>query len=77
MDGLNKAYSQLVELWRGTSAKVRFTAIVLFVVAALGMTLLGRYELTGQTTYLLGGQTFSADEITAVQGARQGPAQRF
>jgi flagellar biosynthesis/type III secretory pathway M-ring protein FliF/YscJ len=69
MDGLSKVYSQLLDQWRAMKPKARFAAIVVIAVAVLGAAVLGRYELAEEMTYLLGGQAFSSDEITTIQGA--------
>ena len=50
---------------------------MLAIVVVVSLGFLGRYELAGETTYLLGGQVFSGDEITAMQGAGEGTAERL
>ncbi|HEY1600101.1 MAG TPA: hypothetical protein VGG64_10890 [Pirellulales bacterium] len=69
MDLVNRLYSQLTDLVRTMTPRARLTAALLMAVVLASLGFLGRYELAGETTYLLGGQVFSGDEITAMQGA--------
>ena len=69
MDVLTKAYGQLVDLLRAMTPRTRLTAAVLLIVIVASLGYLWRREVVGESTYLLGGQVFSLDEITSMQGA--------
>jgi flagellar M-ring protein FliF len=69
MDFINKLAVQALAFVRAMTPRARATTAVLAAVVLASLVYLVRYELAGQSTYLLGNQSFSTAEITAMQGA--------
>lgn len=69
MDFLNKAYTQLGDLFRSMTPGARITAGLLLAVVVVSLGYLFNTRVTGGDTYLLGGRSFSAGELVAIQGA--------
>jgi len=69
MDFVKRLHGQLIELVRAMTPRARVTVGGLILAVLLGLAYLTQQKLAGETTYLLGGQPFSSDELTTVQGA--------
>src|SRR5690348_9182143 len=69
MDFLNKAYSQITDLFRSMTPAARLTAGLLAAVIVLGLAFLFRFQSQSMDGYLLEGRPFMAGELTAVQRA--------
>ena len=69
MDFLNKAYAQLVELFRSMSPAARITTALLLGVVVVSLVYLFRYQVVGQDEYLLGGQTFTNSDLAEMETA--------
>jgi flagellar M-ring protein FliF len=69
MDFLNKAYTQLVDLFRSMTPAARLTSALLLAVIVVGVAFLFRFQTEMADDYLLGGRPFMAGELTNVQSA--------
>lgn len=69
MDFLNKAWSQVNELFRSMTPGARITAALLLAVVVVSLGYLFKYQASGPDEYLLGGQHFSPPEIDAMLAA--------
>jgi flagellar M-ring protein FliF len=69
MDFLNKAYAQIVDLFRSMTPAGRLTAGLLTAVIVVGLAFLFRFQSKSMDGYLLEGRPFMAGELTAVQRA--------
>jgi flagellar M-ring protein FliF len=67
MEFLNKAYSQLAELFRSMTPGARITAALLLVVVVISLAYLFHYRATGGEEYLLGGREFSHSELASME----------
>lgn len=69
MNFLNQALNQLGDLFRSMTVGARITAALLLAVVVISLAYLFNSRLTGGDEFLLGGQTFSADEINEMEAA--------
>ncbi len=69
MDVLNKAYSQLADLFRSMTPGARITAALLLVVVVVSLAYLFHYRTIGGEEYLLGGREFSHSEMASMETA--------
>ncbi len=69
MDFLNKAYAQLVELFRSMTPGARTTSALLLVVAVVSVAFLFNHQVSGPDTYLMGGEMFSPSQLRDMQAA--------
>lgn len=69
MDFLNKAWSQLNELFRSMTPGARITAALLLAVVVVSLGYLFKYQASGPNVDLLGGQSFSPQETDAMLAA--------
>lgn len=69
MDFLNKAFAQLKDLFSSMSPGARITAGLLMAVVVVSLVYLFRGGVSGPDEYLLGGQTFTASDVNAMEGA--------
>jgi flagellar M-ring protein FliF len=69
MDVFNKLLAQLNDLFKTMSPGARLTAGLLLVAVVVSIGYLFNAQTTGADAYLLNGQSFSADEMSAMEGA--------
>src|SRR5436190_16367002 len=69
MDFLNKAYSQIVDLFRSMTPAARLMAGLLAAVIVVALTFLFRFQTHSADGYLLEGRPFLGGDLTAVQRA--------
>jgi flagellar M-ring protein FliF len=69
MDFLNKALAQLNDLFRSMTPGARITAGLLLAVVVISLAYLFNHQISGSDSYLLGGQSFSAAELPAMEAA--------
>ncbi|MDX1947347.1 MAG: hypothetical protein SFU86_18240 [Pirellulaceae bacterium] len=69
MDFVNKAYAQLVELFRSLTPGTRVAVGLLLVVIVVSLGYLFQYQAAGGDEFLLDGRPFSGSELTAIEAA--------
>lgn len=69
MDFLNKAYGQVAELFSSMTPAARITTGLLLVLIVVSVGYLFSHQVSGGDAYLLEGQHFSTEELTAMQAA--------
>ncbi|MCA9100759.1 MAG: hypothetical protein KDA63_06410, partial [Planctomycetales bacterium] len=69
MDFINRSFEQLSELFRSMTPGGRITAGLLLAVVVVSIAFLMNTKVDGPDEYLLGGQSFSTEEISAMQVA--------
>lgn len=69
MDFLNKAYGQVAELFGAMTPAARITTGLLLVLIVVSVGYLFNHQVSGGNAYLLEGQHFSTEELTAMQAA--------
>src|SRR4051794_28505143 len=69
MDFLNRAVSQLGELFRSMTVSARVTAALLLAVVVVSVGFLFKTQSSAPDSYLLGGYPFAPRELPAIQGA--------
>ena len=69
MDFVNQAYAQLAELLRSMSVGTRVATASLLVLVVVSVVYLFQYQVTGGDELLLGGRSFDAGELTAMEAA--------
>ncbi|MCE9607540.1 MAG: hypothetical protein K8U03_21850 [Planctomycetia bacterium] len=69
MDFLNKLFAQLNDLFKSMSPGARMTAGLLLVAVVVSLGYLFNAQGAGADTFLLNGQSFSADELSAMEAA--------
>lgn len=69
MDFLNKAYAQLTDLFRSMTPGARITAGLLLAVVVVSLGYLFNSHVSGPDADLLGGMSFSASDLPAVEAA--------
>lgn len=69
MDFLNKAFTQLAELFRSMTPGARIVAGLLLAVVVVSVGYLFNHQVSGGDAYLLDGQHFSTAELQAMQAA--------
>ncbi|MBI3838469.1 MAG: hypothetical protein HY288_11120 [Planctomycetia bacterium] len=69
MDFLNKAYSQLADLFKSMTAGARVSAALLLVVTVVSIGYLFNQQVGGPDAYLMGGEMFSAGDLRDMEAA--------
>ena len=69
MDFLNKAWAQLTDLFRSMTPGARITAGLLLVVVVTSLGYLFKYQSSGPSVYLMGGEHFAPSDIDAMLAA--------
>ena len=69
MDFLNKLIAQFNDLFKSMSPGARITTGLLAAVLVVGFGYLFNAQSSGGDAYLLNGQSFTADEMAAMEGA--------
>ena len=69
MDFVNKAYAQLVELFRSLSPGARIATAALLVLVVVSLIYLFQYQVTGGDELLLDGRQFSTSELKEIEAA--------
>jgi flagellar M-ring protein FliF len=69
MDFVNRAWTQLTELFRSMSPGARLTAALLLAVVVASLGYLFKYQSSGAGVYLMGGQQFSGADMDAALAA--------
>ena len=69
MDFLNKLLAQLNDLFKSMSPGARITAALLLAAVVVSIGYLFNSQSAGADAYLLNGQSFTADEISAMEAA--------
>jgi len=69
MDALNRLLAQLSDLFKSMSPGARLTAGLLLAVVVVSIGYLFNTQSGGADAYLLSGQSFTADEMGAMEGA--------
>jgi len=69
MDIFNRSLAQLGELFRTITIGARITAGLLFVLVAVSLVYLFRYQTSSPDLYLMNGERFSANELAAMEAA--------
>ena len=69
MDFLNKAFAQIVDLFRSMTPGARITSALLVAVVVISLGFLIKQQSGGPNDYLLGGEMFSAADVTSIAGA--------
>lgn len=69
MDFLNKLFAQLNDLFKSMSPGARMTAGLLLVAVVVSLGYLFNSQAGGADTFLLNGQSFTSEEMTAMEAA--------
>lgn len=69
MDFLNKAFAQLSDLFRSMTPGARILAGLLLAVIVVSLGYLFNHQVTGGDVHLMGGRSFSANELPAMEAA--------
>lgn len=69
MDVFNRLLTQINDLFKSMSPGARITTGLLLVAVVVGIGYLFNAQNTGAEAYLLNGQSFTADEMSAMEGA--------
>jgi len=69
MDVLNKALAQINDLFKSMTPGARLTAGLLMVVVVVSLAYLFNHQMAGGDADLLGGQPFTAGEMSAMEAA--------
>jgi len=69
MDFLNKAMAQLSDLFKSMTPGARLTAGLLLAVVVVSLGYLFNHQMVGGDTFLLGGQSFTPGELSAMEAA--------
>lgn len=69
MDFLNKAYVQVLELFRSMSPAARITTALLLAVLVAAVYYLFQYQVSGDGEYLLSGREFTQTELGEMEAA--------
>ncbi len=69
MEVLTRAFAQLTDLVRAMTPRARLLAAALLCAVLASVGYLAQREFSGDQVYLLGGQVFTAEEMTSMQGA--------
>lgn len=69
MDFLNKLFAQLNDLFKSMSPGARVTAGLLLVAVVVSLGYLFNSQAGGADTFLLSGQSFSSEELSAMEAA--------
>lgn len=69
MDFINKAWTQIVDVFKGLTPGTRIAAGLLAVGIVVGLFYLFQFQSAGSNEYLLGGRSFVAEELTRAEAA--------
>src|SRR5678816_2556227 len=69
MDFINKAWTQIVDVFKGLTPGTRIAVGALAAAAVVGLFYLFQYQGTSANEFLLGGRPFVADELTKAEAA--------
>jgi flagellar M-ring protein FliF len=69
MDFINKAWTQIVDVFKGLTPGTRIAVGLLAAAVAVGLFYLFQYQASGSDEYLLGGRPFVAQELTKAEAA--------
>ena len=69
MDFLNKAWTQLADLFRSMSPSARITTALLLAVVVISLAYLFTYQPSGPGVYLMNGEHFSRSDLDAMLAA--------
>jgi flagellar M-ring protein FliF len=69
MDFLNQSFAQLKNLFDGMTPGSRITAALLLVVVVVSLGYLFTHSVTGNSSYLFEGRSFSVSEFDAMEAA--------
>ena len=69
MDFVNKAFAQLVELFRSLTPGTRVAVGLLLAVIVVSLVYLFQYQVSSGDEFLLDGRPFSGSELTAIEAA--------
>jgi len=67
MDFINKAWTQIVDVFKSLTPGTRIAVGLLAVAVVVGLFYLFQYQATGSNEYLLGGRSFVAEELTKAE----------
>lgn len=69
MDFFNQAMAQVAELFRSMTPAARITSGLLLAVLVVSLAYLFNHQISGGDSYLLGGQSFTSAEMSAMEAA--------
>lgn len=69
MDFINKAWTQIVDVFKGLTPGTRIAAGLLAGAIVVGLFYLFQYKVTGGNEFLLGGRPFVGEELTKAEAA--------
>jgi flagellar M-ring protein FliF len=69
MDFLNQGYARLVDLFKSMTPGARITAALLLTMVVVSLAYLVNHTSSGQQTFLMGGEPFSAAQLPAMEAA--------
>ena len=69
MDFINKAWTQIVDVFKGLTPGTRIAAGLLAAAVVVGLFYLFQYQVTGNNEFLLGGRPFVGEELTKAEAA--------
>jgi len=69
MDFLNKAYAQLLDLFRSMTVGARIVSGLLLVVVVLSVAYLFNHQVSGPDEFLMNGESFPAAQLPAMMAA--------
>ncbi len=69
MDFLNQGYARLVDLFKSMTPGARVTAGLLLSMVVISLAYLVNHASTGQETFLMGGEPFSASQLPNMEAA--------
>lgn len=69
MDFVNKAWTQIADVFKSLTPGTRVAVGLLAAVIVVGLFYLFQYQTTGSNEYLLGGRPFVAEELTRAEAA--------
>ncbi len=69
MDAVNKAYAQIVDVFKSLTPGGRIAASLLVVVVAVSLVYLFQQQAAGPDSYLMGGELFSTAQLRDMQAA--------
>ncbi len=69
MDFVNQGYARLVDLFKSMTPGARITAGLLLTMVVISLAYLVNHTSSGQQTYLMGGEPFSAAQLPSMEAA--------
>jgi len=69
MDFINKAWTQIADVFKSLTPGTRIAAGLLAAAVVVGLFYLFQYQATGSNEFLLGGRPFVAEELTKAEAA--------